>query len=61
MQGTITLVCEFHSLLSDIQPGSHYALTESLSAAEKADAGQWKQRVISRLWISEEIYVTKAM
>ena len=42
-QGTIALVCEYHSLLSDLQPGSHHALTTSLSAAGEANTGQRRQ------------------
>lgn len=57
---SITLVCEYHSLLSDLQPGSHHALTASLLAAQEANTGQMKQGVISAMWLSEEIYTSKA-
>lgn len=59
-QGTITLVCEYHSLLSDSQQGSHHCFTTALSAAWEANTGQRKQGAIPRMTLSEETYTCKA-
>ena len=59
-QGTITLVCEHHSLLSDPQLGSHHARAASLSAVREANTGQRKRGVISDMWLSEEICTSPA-
>lgn len=50
----------FVSIMSDLQQGSHHAFTASLLAAREANTGQRKQGVISAMWLSEEIYTSKA-